>query len=132
MSDGTYSLPSWWMAYRYVSECLLSRVQLCVTPWTVAHQAPLSMGFPRQEYWSGCHSLFQVICPDQGSNLNLFRLVHWQIDSLLLRHLGISYRYMIYTNSLQGNPADAEIKASYRKKQGGIGGAAAFKCPTQQ
>jgi len=24
-----------------------------VTPWTVAHQAPLSMGFPRQEYWSG-------------------------------------------------------------------------------
>ena len=24
-----------------------------VTPWTIAHQAPLSMGFPRQEYWSG-------------------------------------------------------------------------------
>ena len=24
-----------------------------VTPWTVAHQAPLSLGFPRQEYWSG-------------------------------------------------------------------------------
>ena len=32
---------------------LLSCVQLFVTPWTVAHQAPLSMGFPRQEYWSG-------------------------------------------------------------------------------
>ena len=31
----------------------LSRVQLLVAPWTVAHQAPLSMGFPRQEYWSG-------------------------------------------------------------------------------
>ena len=30
-----------------------SRVQLFVTPWTVARQAPLSMGFPRQEYWSG-------------------------------------------------------------------------------
>ena len=30
-----------------------SRVQLCVTLWTVAHQAPLSMGFSRQEYWSG-------------------------------------------------------------------------------
>ena len=27
--------------------------QLFATPWTVAHQAPLSMGFPRQEYWSG-------------------------------------------------------------------------------
>ena len=31
----------------------LSRVQLLATPWTVAHQAPLSMGFSRQEYWSG-------------------------------------------------------------------------------
>ena len=32
---------------------LLSRVQLFATLWTVAHQAPLSMGFFRQEYWSG-------------------------------------------------------------------------------
>ena len=29
---------------------LLSHVQIFATPWTVAHQAPLSMGFPRQEY----------------------------------------------------------------------------------
>ena len=32
---------------------LLSHVQLFVTPWTIAHQVPLSMGFSRQEYWSG-------------------------------------------------------------------------------
>ena len=31
----------------------LSHVQLFVTPWTVARQAPLSMGLSRQEYWSG-------------------------------------------------------------------------------
>ena len=31
----------------------LSHVQLFVTTWIAAHQAPLSMGFPRQEYWSG-------------------------------------------------------------------------------
>ena len=31
----------------------LSRVRLLATPWTVAHQAPPSMGFSRQEYWSG-------------------------------------------------------------------------------
>ena len=31
----------------------LSRVRLLVTPWTAAHQAPPSMGFSRQEYWSG-------------------------------------------------------------------------------
>ena len=30
-----------------------SHVQLCVIPWTVAHQGPLSMGFSWQEYWSG-------------------------------------------------------------------------------
>ena len=30
-----------------------SRVQLCGTPWTAAHQAPLSLGFSRQEHWSG-------------------------------------------------------------------------------
>ena len=30
-----------------------SRVRLFATPWTVAYQAPLSMGFSRQEYWSG-------------------------------------------------------------------------------
>ena len=36
--------------------CVLSSfsyVQLFMTPWTVAHQAPLSMGLSRQEYWSG-------------------------------------------------------------------------------
>ena len=31
----------------------LSRVRLFTTPWTAAHQAPLPMGFSRQEYWSG-------------------------------------------------------------------------------
>ena len=31
----------------------ISHVQLCVTPWTAAHQVPPSMGFSRQEYWSG-------------------------------------------------------------------------------
>ena len=33
--------------------CVLNRVQLFSTSWTVALQAPLSMGFSRQEYWSG-------------------------------------------------------------------------------
>ena len=33
--------------------CVLNRVHLFVTPWTVAYQAPLSMGFSRQQYWSG-------------------------------------------------------------------------------
>ena len=36
----------------HICMCPFSHVQLSVTPWTVTHQAPLSMGFSRQEYWS--------------------------------------------------------------------------------
>ena len=32
---------------------MLSSVQLFATPWTSTHQVPLSMGFPRKEFWSG-------------------------------------------------------------------------------
>ena len=42
----------WSFLLAFVHAKLLSHVWLFVTPWTVAHQAPLSMGFPRQEYWS--------------------------------------------------------------------------------
>ena len=40
-----------------------------VTPWTVAHQAPLSMGFSRQEYWSGLPCLSPGALPDPGIEL---------------------------------------------------------------
>ena len=40
----------------------LSHVRLLVTPWTAAHQAPPSMGFSREEYWSGCHCLLRSPC----------------------------------------------------------------------
>ena len=43
-----------------------SRVWLFVTPWTVAHQSPLSMGFPRQEYWSGLPGPPPRDLPDSG------------------------------------------------------------------
>ena len=39
------------------------------TPWTVALQAPLSMGFSRQEYWSELHSLLQGDPPNPGIEL---------------------------------------------------------------
>ena len=44
----------------------LSRVRLFVTPWTVAYQAPLSMGFSRQEYWSGLPFPSPGDLPDPG------------------------------------------------------------------
>ena len=45
---------------------LLSRVRLFATPWTVAHQAPPSMGFSRQEYWSGLPFPSPWDLPDLG------------------------------------------------------------------
>ena len=54
---------------RCMHACMLScfsRVQLCVTVWTVAHQAPLSMGFSRQEYWSGQQCPSPGDLPDRG------------------------------------------------------------------
>ena len=44
----------------------LSCVQLFATPWTVAHQAPLSMGISRQEYWSGLPFPSPGDLPDPG------------------------------------------------------------------
>ena len=43
-----------------------SRVRLCATPWTVARQSPLSMGFSRQEYWSGWPFPSPGRLPDPG------------------------------------------------------------------
>ena len=66
-----------------VSAKLLSHVQLFATPWTVARQAPLSMRFSRQEYWTG------LPCPPPGhvSSQEIeppFPAL--QMDSLLLSH----------------------------------------------
>ena len=55
-----------------------------VTPWTVAHQTPLSMGFSRQEYWSGLPALLQGIIPTQELNLCLSCCLKWQVGSLPL------------------------------------------------
>ena len=49
----------------------LSRVQLFVTPWTLAYQASQSVGFSRQQYWSGLPFPPPGDLPDPGSNLCL-------------------------------------------------------------
>ena len=78
-----------------------SHVQLFVTLWTVAHQAPLSMGFSRQESWSG------LLCPPPGDlpdpgiehmspalQANSLPLSHWGSPS---RFLGIDYCLFLST-----------------------------------
>ena len=67
------------------NSCCCLGVKSCQT---LAHQAPLSMECPRQEYGVGSHFLLQRIFPTQGSSLCL---LHWQADSLPLSHLGGCY-----------------------------------------
>ena len=68
---------------------LITKWCLFCNPMNVAHQAPLSMGFPKQEYWNGLPFPSPGDLPDpQGSNLHL---LHWQVDSLALSHQGSPY-----------------------------------------
>ena len=56
--------------------CSVSHVWLFVTPWTIAHQAPLSMGFSSKNPGVHNHFLLQGIFPTQGLNLHLPCLLH--------------------------------------------------------
>ena len=75
--------------------CVFSPVRLSVTPWTVACQAPPSMGFSRQEYMSGYHCLLQGIFLTQALNTHLLHLLHWQADSLPLSHPGSHVKLLL-------------------------------------
>ena len=77
----------------------LSHVRLFVTLWTVALQAPLSMRFPMQEYWSGLPFPTQGVFLTQGSKPCLLHLLHWQADSLPLCHGGSpSISVLLFSN----------------------------------
>ena len=81
-----------------MSTCAKSScVQLFATPWTVAHQAPLSMGCSRQEHWSG------LPCPPPGDLLDpgikpaVPAAPTLQVNSLLLSHQGKPKRKILYS-----------------------------------
>ena len=79
--------------------CLVTQSCLChgvmgslsVTPWPVASQAPLSIGFSRQEYWSGLPCPPPRVLPTQGSNPGLLHC-----------------RWILYCLSHQGSPRTLE------------------------
>ena len=84
--------------YWYIA-CMLScfsHVQLFVNLWTVARQVPLSMGFSRQEYWSGFLCLLQGIFPTQRLNLHFLCLLHWQVGYFLLAPPGDTQTCIIW------------------------------------
>ena len=86
----------WWALGCVLSSC--SRVWLFLTLWTVAHQAPLSMGFPRQEYWSGLPCPSPGDLPSPGMNPYLLCLIHWR---QILYPLSNQGSYILVINSYQ-------------------------------
>ena len=73
----------------------LIRVQLSATPWTTAHQAPPSMGFSRQEYWSGVplpspnssHTRTQILV----DWINVLKKIMWKGLVEVPVHLGLTW-----------------------------------------
>ena len=98
----TLQSQQWWKIESFLCYAMLCRfnhVRLFVTLWTLACQAPLSMGFSRQEYWSGLPCLPPEDLPDPGSKptISLSNL-HWQ-DSLPLTLPGKPLEsFLYYTN----------------------------------
>ena len=78
----------WQATVHRVAKSWTQLKRLNMHAWTVACQAPLSMRFSRQEYWSRLHFLFQAIFLIQGSNQHLLCFLHRQAGSLPLSHLG--------------------------------------------
>ena len=92
---------------------LLSRVRLLVTPWTAAYQAPPSMGFSRQEYWSG------VPLPSLNEGLGEPKLKHGStkivIQSVIHRlTAGFRCKYLVIIHCMLG-----ELVSGTKLKGGG-------------
>ena len=102
----------------YKSACMyaqsLSCVRLFATPWTTAHQAPLSLGFPKQEYWSGLPFPSLGIIPTKGLNHRHPHprpLLHWQVDSLPLSYLVnplIQHNWSLYNKRKRNMHTDTQ------------------------
>ena len=75
--------------YMKVKVKSLSHVRLFATPWTVAHQAPPSMKFSRQEYWSGLPFPSPADLPDPGTEPRSPAL---QADALPSEPRGLLYK----------------------------------------
>ena len=109
----------------------LSHVRLFATPWTVAHQASLSMGFSRQEYWSGLPFPSPGDLPKLGiepgspvlQTVSLPFELNWEAHELIY---GLHYVeiYSLYTNIVEKEMATHSSILAWRipwtKKPGGL------------
>ena len=88
----------------------LSRVRLLATPWTAAHQAPPSMGFSRQEYWSGLPSPSPSVITRVFNNGSERQEEH---HSDVIR--GLNWQFLI--SKMEGPQAKEYEQSRNKKKQ---------------
>ena len=81
------------------------------TPWTVAHQAPLSMVFPRQEYWSGLTFPSPKDLPDPGIE---HASSAFQADSLPRSYHGVPNQ-LYNNNTINRRESEREIQKEKRR-----------------
>ena len=87
--------------YIHICACVLSHfscVQFFLTPYTVVHQAPPSMGFSRQEHWSGLPCPPPRNLPDPGIEPMFPVSPALQVDSLPLSHQGSPSTFTLLCN----------------------------------
>ena len=101
----------------------LSRVRLCATPWTAAHQAPPRMGFSRQEYWSGVPVPSPTSIPKLWSPLSTYTR-----PTLLVSHYFIPPKTLYSAAGLLGEKKK-EITQSYDFVFGCVHGIPNFLVP---
>ena len=84
----------------------LSHVRLFATPWTVAHQASLSMGFSRQEYWKPA----RLLCPWDSPGKNTVVGCHFLLQRIFLTQKSnwglLHCRQVLYQLSCEGSPQE--------------------------
>ena len=84
--------------------CLVSHVWFFATPWTVAHQAPLSMGFTRQEHWSG----LSFSSPRNLSDPRTMKPACWTINEQYPRGPVVHFQSLLSCNALEGRGVKVE------------------------
>ena len=95
-----------------------SSVRLFAALWTVAHQAPLSLGFSRHESWSGLQCPPPGDLPDTGvepASLHLLCLLHWQAGSVALAPPGKPGRILPFPKVCGSNQ---HVRGRHRRRQG--------------
>ena len=85
-----------------------------MTPWSIAHQVPLSVGFSRQEYWSGLPFPSPGDLPDPGIKPGSPTL---QVDSLLLSHWGSHMQLYGPSPSVSPNAGSDFFQGHHTNKQ---------------